>query len=150
MGVDKPLHIRMGINTGYCTIGNFGSENRMDYTIIGGNVNLAARLETAAESDTILISHETYSLIKDQIECQYMGELNYKGLKEPIKTYKVNKIINKPMSTETDFIKITNDNVILKSISINPKSLTKDQKELLISSLRLAISFAEENSKTNE
>ena len=40
MGVDKPLHIRMGINTGYCTIGNFGSENRMDYTIIGGNVNL--------------------------------------------------------------------------------------------------------------
>ena len=41
-----------------------------------------------------------------------MERLNYKGLKEPIKTYKVNKIINKPMSTETDFIKITNDNVI--------------------------------------
>ncbi|HOV14490.1 MAG TPA: adenylate/guanylate cyclase domain-containing protein, partial [Spirochaetota bacterium] len=116
----------------------------------GGNVNLAARLETAAESDNILISHETYSLVKDNIECQYIGELNYKGLKEPIKTYKVHKALNKSFSTETEFIKITEDSVVLKNIVIDPKKLTKDQKDKLISSLRMAISYTEEIAKTDE
>ena len=43
-GIDCPLHIRMGMTTGYVTVGNFGSEARMDYTIVGSPVNLAARL----------------------------------------------------------------------------------------------------------
>jgi len=66
-GVSKPLHIRMGINTGYCTVGNFGSDSRLEYTIIGTQVNLANRLQSLAEPDQILISHETYALIKDEI-----------------------------------------------------------------------------------
>jgi len=49
------------INTGFCTVGNFGSEGRLDYTIVGGGVNLASRLETAAEPGKILISYETYT-----------------------------------------------------------------------------------------
>jgi len=43
LGAEKPFHLRIGINTGYCTVGNFGSEDRMDYTIIGSAVNLTAR-----------------------------------------------------------------------------------------------------------
>ena len=43
--------MRVGINTGYCNVGNFGSDDRVDYTIIGGEVNLATRLESITEPD---------------------------------------------------------------------------------------------------
>jgi len=88
-GLEKPLQIRIGINTGYCTVGNFGSEDRMDYTIIGGGVNLASRLESAATPGEILISYETYAHAKDQIECEEHGEINVKGIAYPVVTYQV-------------------------------------------------------------
>jgi len=46
--IDRPFEARVGINSGYCTVGNFGSQNRMDQTIIGHEVNLAARLKSHA------------------------------------------------------------------------------------------------------
>mgnify|MGYP003326787733 FL=1 len=79
-GISKPLRIRIGVNTGYCNVGNFGSEDRLDYTIIGGEVNLASRLESNADPGQILISHETYSLIKKDIVCDKKEELSVKGL----------------------------------------------------------------------
>lgn len=88
-GIYKPLRIRCGINTGYCTVGNFGCESRMDYTIVGGQVNLASRLESSAEPDQILISHETYALVKDAIACVEKGELSVKGIARPVQTYQV-------------------------------------------------------------
>ncbi|HRF87057.1 MAG TPA: 7TM diverse intracellular signaling domain-containing protein [Pseudomonadales bacterium] len=88
-GIYKPLHIRCGINTGYCTVGNFGCESRMDYTIVGGQVNLASRLESNAEPDQILISHETFALIKDVMACDEKGEITVKGIARPIQTYQV-------------------------------------------------------------
>ena len=88
-GITKPLEIRMGINTGYCTVGNFGAETRMDYTIIGREVNLASRLESAAEIGEILISHETYSLVKDVIMCRDKGQIAVRGFTRPVQTYQV-------------------------------------------------------------
>ena len=88
-GLEKPLHCRMGINTGVCTVGNFGSDDRMDYTIIGGGVNLAARLESACAPDEILISYETYAHVKDLIHCEERDKITVKGIAQPITTYQV-------------------------------------------------------------
>ncbi|MCH9019886.1 MAG: PAS-domain containing protein [Proteobacteria bacterium] len=86
-GLEKPLECRMGINTGYCTVGNFGSEDRMDYTIIGGGVNLASRLESLAPPGEILISYETYAHVKDNIHCEEHGEVRVKGIAYPVATF---------------------------------------------------------------
>ncbi len=87
--IDQPFEIRIGINTGYCTVGNFGSEDRMDYTIIGGEVNLAARLEALADAGGILIANETYSLVKDWLFAEEREAITMKGFAKPVKTFRV-------------------------------------------------------------
>lgn len=88
-GIEEPLRVRMGIHTGYCTVGNFGSEDRMDYTIMGGGANTASRLETAADSDEILISQETFTLVRDVISCRERGSIQLKGMAYPVSSYAV-------------------------------------------------------------
>jgi adenylate cyclase len=88
-GLQKPFQLRIGINTGYCTVGNFGSEDRMDYTIIGSEVNLASRLQSHAELGGILLSHETYSLIKDHVLAEERTPLRAKGIAKPVRNYAV-------------------------------------------------------------
>jgi len=88
-GIIRDFRVRMGITTGYCTVGNFGSDERMDYTIIGGNVNLAARLESSAPPDTILVAHETYALTKEAVLYEPFGEIEVKGFSKPIEAYRV-------------------------------------------------------------
>jgi class 3 adenylate cyclase len=86
-GIEKPLRCRMGVHTDYCTVGNFGSEDRMDYTIIGGGVNTASRLESLATPGEILISYETFAHVRDQIHCEEHGEIEVKGIAYPVATY---------------------------------------------------------------
>jgi adenylate cyclase len=89
LGAEKPFHLRIGINTGYVTVGNFGSQDRMDYTIIGSSVNLTARLQSHAEIDGILLGHETYSLVKDEVAVEEQTPIKVKGFAEPVRCYKV-------------------------------------------------------------
>ena len=89
LGMFQPVRVRMGINTGYCTVGNFGSSNRMEYTIVGGQVNIASRLESIAEPDSIYISHSTYALIQDIAECTFVDNISVKGIHYPIEVYKL-------------------------------------------------------------
>jgi adenylate cyclase len=89
MGSEKTFQVRMGINTGYCDVGNFGSDLRMDYTIIGREVNLAARLEQAAVPGGIIISKETYGLVREEIVALQQQPLTAKGFPEPIEAFAV-------------------------------------------------------------
>jgi class 3 adenylate cyclase len=89
LGAERPFQLRIGINTGYCTVGNFGSADRMDYTIIGNVVNMTARLQSHAEVDSILMGHETYSLVKDVVTTAEHGPITVKGFAEPLHCYKV-------------------------------------------------------------
>jgi adenylate cyclase len=88
-GLERPFRIRIGISTGFCTVGNFGSRDRMDYTIIGNQVNLAARLQSAAEPGGILLAHETNSLVQDAILTEEQPPMTVKGFQRPVNTYKV-------------------------------------------------------------
>ena len=107
-GIQNPLEIRMGINTGFCTVGNFGTENRLDYTLLGTEVNMASRLEAAAEPGEILISHESYSLVKDLIMCRDKGEIQVKGYQQPVRVYSVEDLRKNMGKDQTYFEHLTN------------------------------------------
>lgn len=88
-GVYSDLHIRIGIHTGYCAVGNFGCSEKMDYTAIGGAVNLASRLESKASRDDILISNSTHLLVGNQIRCESQPPVRLKGIREYVESYRV-------------------------------------------------------------
>ena len=91
-GLGETLQIRIGIFTGYCTVGNFGSEEQMDYTIIGNPVNAASRLESVAGPGEILISHNTWKLINEYVEGEEIRSIVVKGFQEPLRVYRVSGI----------------------------------------------------------
>ncbi len=88
-GFSEPFQVRMGMNTGYCNVGNFGSDQRLTYTIIGSEVNVAQRLESSAESGGILMSYETYAHAQDLIEVEQLESISMKGVNREIKVFSV-------------------------------------------------------------
>ena len=93
-GYEHPFRMRIGINTGFCNVGNFGSEARMDYTIIGGEVNLAARLESKADPGGILLSYETYALVRDTVEAEEQSSIEAKGIRREIRPFALRNFLD--------------------------------------------------------
>ncbi len=91
-GIEKPFQARMGINTGFCNVGNFGSADRMDYTIIGAEANLAARLEQIAEPGGIVMSYETYAHVEDDVRARPLAPISLKGISREVIPYVVEGI----------------------------------------------------------
>jgi len=83
------LNMRIGINTGLVVVGSIGNDLRMDYTAMGDTINLASRLEAFAKPGTILVSDNTYRLIKNKFDFVSMRKFQVKGKKAPVKAYKV-------------------------------------------------------------
>lgn len=91
-GIEKPFEVRMGINTGYCNVGNFGSADRMDYTIIGAEANLAARLQHIAEPGGIVIAYETWAHVRERVRARVLEPITLKGISGEVVPYAVEGI----------------------------------------------------------
>lgn len=125
-GFDQPFEIRMGINTGYCNVGNFGSDQRLSYTIIGGEVNLAQRLESNADVGGILVSYETWAHVQDLVEAEPRGAIEMKGIARQVQTYAITgrKRPCEPLALELAHPAGVN-------IALDPAALDDNERQLL-------------------
>ena len=89
LGLGQPLEMRIGINSGFCTVGNFGSFERIDYTIVGTPVNIASRLQDAGEPGAIVVSRNTHALLVDRFDFTPLGGLRLKGIADEMDAYQV-------------------------------------------------------------
>ena len=127
-GLREALQIRVGINTGFCTVGNFGSQERLDYTAIGRAVNLASRLEHLSGSGSINVSEETYMLVKPYFKFQEAKDAEVKGFSRKIKFYPLDVVGNEALNIvnlEGEGFELRIDKEILK-----PEELEKLKESL--------------------
>jgi class 3 adenylate cyclase len=99
LGVGAPFRVRMGVNTGFCNVGNFGSSDRMDYTILGAEANLAARLQSIAPAGGIVVSYETYALVRDIVAGHALAPVSMKGIAREVVPYEIDGLLDESGNT---------------------------------------------------
>jgi len=148
-GIERPFHARIGINTGFCTIGNFGSESKMDYTIIGNNVNLAARYESACKPGSILISYETYMLVREEIECTEVGAFTLKGIGEKAKGYTPLRIKEDKDAPKVIEIR-DNKELVFRNNILDIQNMQVTEKKALLLNIKKTFDTIKESFTTEE
>ncbi|MCK5538400.1 MAG: hypothetical protein KAI79_16350 [Bacteroidales bacterium] len=133
-GIATDFSVRMGMSSGYCTVGNFGSEERMDYTIIGNQVNMASRLESNARPGHILVSNDTMSLVQDEIQCIAKNPIQVKGFDRDIDVYEVLMHNRSNLNDDSYRAQIEGLSLIMNTDQIKPEN-----RNLVITKLHEAI-----------
>tara|TARA_B100000927_G_scaffold219686_1_gene179708 strand:- start:1882 stop:3177 length:1296 start_codon:yes stop_codon:yes gene_type:complete len=134
-GIVEGLKVRMGISTGYCTVGNFGSVQRVDYTVLGSAVNLASRLESICQPKKILVAPETKTLLEKEFKFDALEPVELKGFNKPIVPF---QYVDLKKTTSPEILEGNVVDVILKqpgdikSILYELKSLQKDYEDKLL------------------
>jgi class 3 adenylate cyclase len=93
------LRLRVGINTGLCNVGNFGSSQRLDYTVIGAEVNVAARVIKAAEPNTIVITDKTFACLDATVGFVKLPPQQFKGVSREVGVYLVRDAVDEENGT---------------------------------------------------
>ena len=133
-GITEGLKVRMGISTGYCTVGNFGSVQRVDYTVLGSTVNLASRLESICQPNKILVAPETKALLEKEFNFEAQEAVELKGLNTPVTPY---QYLDLKKTTSPEILEGEVVDIIVKqpsdieSILQELKSLQRDYEEKL-------------------
>jgi class 3 adenylate cyclase len=135
-GIEHPFRVRMGINTGFCNVGNFGSADRMDYTIIGAEANLAARLQAIAEPGHIVASYETYALVRDILVAHALPSITMKGISREIIPYAVEGMLD----ADGKKIEIFSEHMMGLDFYLDPSMVTAGSAEHIRGLLRQALS----------
>ncbi len=138
-GTEQPFRVRMGINTGFCNVGNFGSVHRMDYTAIGGEVNLAARLQSIAEPGHIVISYETYVLVRDVVAARALPEMSVKGVSRKVVPYVVEGVLDEAGQK----VEIFSEHMTGLDFYLDPRAVDVNALERIRATLRNAIAALE-------
>jgi adenylate cyclase len=137
-GISRTLRVRAGINTGFCTVGNFGSEHRMDYTIIGGQVNLAARLQSSAPPDGIYLASSTYSLVEDLVETRHVGPMQVKGIAAPVDVWELDGLAGE-RTAAAGYVEVLADELRLGELRLRLADLDENERGALQKALTQAL-----------
>ena len=138
-GTEQPFRVRMGVNTGFCNVGNFGSVDRMDYTAIGAEVNLAARLQSIAEPGHIVISYETYALVRDIVAARALPQISVKGISRMVVPYVVEGVLDEAGRK----IEIFSEHMTGLDFYLDPRAVDATALERIRATLRNAIAALE-------
>jgi adenylate cyclase len=134
-GIEEPFRVRMGINTGFCNVGNFGSADRMDYTILGGEVNLAARLQSIARAGEIVVSYETYALVRDMVAAHALDSTSMKGISRAVVPYAIDGLTDADENT----IQVFREHAVGLDLYLDMGRIDAGQAQSLKSVLQKAI-----------
>jgi class 3 adenylate cyclase len=92
-GIPADLTVRVGVNTGHCTVGVLGSDIMRAYKAVGFAVNVAARLQSEAEPGTVLVGFRTYALVKDRVVAEQRVPLMLKGAARPVEAWEIRRLV---------------------------------------------------------
>ncbi len=97
----EPLQLRIAINSGRAVVGDVGSSQRVDYTVLGATINLASRMEAICPLGECVVGETTYALLRTPPDLEEMGEFRFKGIDRPTKVYRT-KRRNAPLGDRLD------------------------------------------------